>query len=150
MCFFSPKVKVSEFRVRVQGLGFAVIDAVKVWIRYEFESFVRREEQLWPDCGGPLFSHPTPSEAAKPAKPIRCFVSGGRCQGLGGSQQGPNKGSGNCTQVPQGVAVGPGSVCGIEVEGLRRRPPPPHCRGGLGLSLGFGVQGFGIRVRVRV
>ena len=49
---------------RVHGLRFAV----KVRMQKRLESFVRCEEQLWLDCGGPSnsFSHPTPSKAAKP------------------------------------------------------------------------------------
>ena len=44
---------------------------MKVRFRNKLESFVMCAEPLWPDCGGPsLFSHPTPSKAAKPPKPI--------------------------------------------------------------------------------
>ena len=45
---------------------------MKVRFRNKLESFVRCEKQHWPDCGGPsnTFSHPTPSKAAKPPKPI--------------------------------------------------------------------------------
>ena len=41
-------------------------------MQQRLECFGRWEEQLWPDCGGHLilFSHPTPSEAAKPPKPF--------------------------------------------------------------------------------
>ena len=34
-------------------IGRSGVDAVKVRFRNKLESFVRCEEQLWPDCGGP-------------------------------------------------------------------------------------------------
>ena len=37
---------------------------MKVRLWNKLESFVRRE--VWPHCGRPFFSHPMPSEAAKP------------------------------------------------------------------------------------
>ena len=46
---------------------------MKVRLWNKLESFLRCEEQLWPDCGGPsnTFLPPhAPSEAAKPPKPV--------------------------------------------------------------------------------
>ena len=45
---------------------------MKVRLWNKLDSFVRREEQLWTDCGRPssTFLSLTTSEAAKPPKPI--------------------------------------------------------------------------------
>ena len=103
-------------------------EAVQVGMQTRFESFVKCEEQPWPDSGGPpnMF---IPPHAVSGGKTAQTFSSV-----LGVSHQG------DCKRVPSTGGPCPswvlptselweagerlGSACAIEVEGLQPPPPP--------------------------